>query len=49
MQSKKYYLILFIFLISKVNYSQEQTLTENPILIRTEKSWGGLIHTEGFG
>ena len=50
MFSKKYLLIfLFIFFIINANIAQVNPTTDKPILVRSEKSWGGLLHTEGLG
>ncbi len=39
----------FFIAIIGVNVAQEKPATDTPILFRSEKSWGGLIHSEGFG
>lgn len=48
---KKYFLLLFfILLIVHGIFAQEQpSISETPILFRSEKSYGVLLHTEGYG
>ena len=50
MFSPKYLLIImFFFFIIKAIFCQEKAKSDTPILFRSEKSWGGLINTEGYG
>ncbi len=41
-------LVSFVLLTFSI-VAQDNVTGDNPILIRSEKSWGGLIHTQGLG